>query len=69
MKRYNFHFPEPLMAKLRQHADLTDITVAEILRRAAEKYLEAEEKKQKRSEKTWSERAAATVEGWRGSNG
>lgn len=44
MKRVNVHLPEPLLKKLKKVSKQKDIPYAELIRRAIEEYLEAQEK-------------------------
>jgi predicted DNA-binding protein len=39
MKRTNYYFPEPLIARLRLASKKADMPMAEIIRRALEEYL------------------------------
>jgi predicted DNA-binding protein len=40
MKRVNYHLPEQVIEKLKAEAKRTGLTVAEIIRRAIDTYLE-----------------------------
>jgi predicted DNA-binding protein len=40
MKRVNYHLPEQVIEKLKAEAKRTGLTVAEIIRRAIDAYLE-----------------------------
>jgi predicted DNA-binding protein len=44
MKRHNFFFPAPLMAKLKALSEQMDMSVAELVRRAVEAYVKKENK-------------------------
>jgi predicted DNA-binding protein len=45
MQRVNYHLPEPVHAKLKALAEKLDMSVAELIRRAVEKYLKEQAKK------------------------
>jgi len=40
MKRTNFYFPEPMLARLKQASQKLGLPVSEIIRRAIDAYLE-----------------------------
>jgi Arc/MetJ-type ribon-helix-helix transcriptional regulator len=40
MKRVNYHLPEQVIAKLKEEAERTGLSISEIIRRAIDAYLE-----------------------------
>ena len=47
MKRVNYHLTEKQIKKLKAHGEKTGLTVAEIIRRAVDEYLERKESTKK----------------------
>lgn len=50
MKRTNVHLPLPLLARLKKQAKKKDLTVAELIRRSAEHYLNLKDLRKTKNE-------------------